>query len=117
MASDPLMLNIPDQLQTQRLLLCAPRFGDGKIICATVLASLAELKAWMLWATDTYSQDDAEQWCRRGAVRFLSREELSFLLFQGSHHVGNLSLFGINWKVPCCEIGYWLSTADPERAS
>lgn len=110
MANDPLMLDVPHELRTERLLLRAPWFGDGAMVCATVRASLAELKAWMPWATDAYGTNDAEQWCRRSAVKFLSREELAYLIFRGQEHIGNVSLFAFNWKVPACEIGYWLAT-------
>lgn len=110
MVDDPLMLDVPHELRTTRLLLRAPQFGDGAVVCATVRASLAELKAWMPWATDGYGPNDAEQWCRRSAVKFLSREELAYLMFLDQEHVGNVSLFAFNWKVPSCEIGYWLGT-------
>ncbi len=111
MSDDPLMLDVPHELRTERLLLRAPQFGDGAVVCATVRASLNELKAWMSWATDAYGPNDAEQWCRRNAVKFLSREHLAYLMFLGQEHVGNVSLFAFNWKVPACEIGYWLATS------
>jgi ribosomal-protein-serine acetyltransferase len=110
-ADDPLMRHVPFEMRTERLLLRAPRFEDGELVCATVRASLPELKAWMAWATDAYGPNDAEQWCRRSAVKFLSRAELAYLIFHGQEHVGNVSLFAFNWKVPACEIGYWLASS------
>lgn len=116
---DPLMLDVPVELRTPRLYLRAPRPGDGEQVCRTVRASLAELKAWMPWAMDGYAPQDAEQWCRRGAAQFLSREQLQYLLFLGPRHaehaehfdhVGNIGAFGFRWQVPCCEVGYWLAT-------
>lgn len=113
---DPLMLDVPTELRTRRLLLRVPRPGDGELVCRTVRASLAELKVWLPWATDAYGPRDAEQWCRRGAWQFLTREQLPYLLFldpgQGeqAEHVGNVGAFGFRWKVPYCEIGYWLAT-------
>jgi RimJ/RimL family protein N-acetyltransferase len=113
---DPLMLDVPAELRTQRLLLRVPRPGDGERVCRTVRASLDELKAWMPWATDGYGPRDAEQWCRRGAAQFLAREQLQYLLFLGpgagpGEHVGNVGVFAFRWQVPCCEVGYWLATA------
>ena len=107
---EPLMLDVPSELRTERLLLRAPRFGDGAMVCATVRRSLAELNAWMNWATDAYSPDDGERWCRGSAVKFLSREEAPYLIFRHTEHVGNLGLFRFDWKVPSCEIGYWQAT-------
>ena len=70
---DPMMLDVPPELRSGRLLL-RPRFGDGGTVCRTVLASMAEVKAWMPWATDAYGPRDAELWCRRSAIRFLARK-------------------------------------------
>jgi hypothetical protein len=57
---EPLMLDFPPEITTERLLLRAPRFGDGKRVCATVRSSLAELKPWMIWATDAYGPTEGE---------------------------------------------------------
>jgi RimJ/RimL family protein N-acetyltransferase len=108
---EPLLTDVPERIETPRLVLRVPRAGDGATILAAVLASLAELKVWMPWATDAYGLTDSESWCRRSAARFLAREELSYAMFvEGGEHVGNVSLFNIKWDVPRCEVGYWLAT-------
>jgi ribosomal-protein-serine acetyltransferase len=110
---NPLLLDIPAELHTTRLYLRTPRAGDGPLTCASVTESLAELKPWMPWATDDYSEQAAEEWCRRAAGNFLTREQLQFLIFlRGSEvHVGNVGAFRFEWGVPKCEIGYWLRTS------
>jgi len=66
----------------------------------------------MPWATDAYDEQGAEQWCRRAAAQFLSREQLAYAIFtKQGEHVGNVSAFKFNWTIPKCEIGYWLATA------
>jgi RimJ/RimL family protein N-acetyltransferase len=109
---NPILLDIPAEIATERLILRAPRQGGGAIILPAVRASLPELKKWMPWASDDYDLKNAEEWCRRNAAKFLSREELAFLIFskQGDH-LGSISAFRFDWNVPRCEIGYWLSTA------
>jgi ribosomal-protein-serine acetyltransferase len=110
--ANPLLLDIPEEIVTERLFLRAPRFGDGAVIFDTVRASLPELKKWMLWANDDYGVQTAEEWCRRNAIKFLSREELAFRVFsKEGEHLGSTSLFKFDWNVPSCEIGYWLATA------
>jgi RimJ/RimL family protein N-acetyltransferase len=108
----PLLLDVPQEIVTERLFLRAPRFGDGAMVLETVRASLPELKRWMPWASDGYALEDAEEWCRRNAGKFLSREEFQFLIFskQGDH-LGSVGVFRFEWSVPRCEIGYWLGTA------
>jgi RimJ/RimL family protein N-acetyltransferase len=113
----PLRLEIPAELITERLLLRCPRLGDGITMIDAVQASLPELRQWLPWATDDYNVHSAEDWCRRVAARFLTREEAPYLMFdrQTGRHVGGISCFAKGWSVPKFEIGYWLATADTGR--
>jgi RimJ/RimL family protein N-acetyltransferase len=110
---NPLLLNIPSELSSDRLVLRAPQAGDGTIVYPSARDSLPELKKWMPWAKDDYSETDAEEWCRKSAADFLSRKQLQFLMFSlaGAHHLGNIGAFDFKWEVPSCEIGYWLHSA------
>jgi ribosomal-protein-serine acetyltransferase len=108
---DPLLLDIPREIRTPRLILRVPA-GDGTIVLPTVLASLPELIPWMPWATDKYDLAAAESWCRKAAGGFILRKELHYLiLLAGDHtHVGALGLFAFDWLAKKGEIGYWLAT-------
>jgi len=105
------------ELNGERLTLRVPRAGDGAIVYPSARDSLAELKQWMPWATDAYNQQSGEEWCRKAAANFLSREQLQFLIFlqPDSRHIGNVGAFKFNWDIPSCEIGYWLHTAHTRR--
>jgi ribosomal-protein-serine acetyltransferase len=108
----PLRLEIPEQIITERLQLRCPRVGDGATMIDAVRASLPELKRWLAWATDDYDVNSAEDWCRRVAAKFLLREEAPYLLLDRttSHYLGGISCFSQGWSVPKFEIGYWLAT-------
>jgi RimJ/RimL family protein N-acetyltransferase len=109
---NPLLLDIPPEIMTDRLLLRAHSHGNGALVYPTVRQSLPELKKWMLWASDDYDPQTAEECCRRNVVKFLSREDLTFLiLLKNGVHIGSVSAFKFEWTVPHCEIGYWLATA------
>ena len=110
---NPLLLDIPCELTCRRLLLRTPRAGDGEVITPSVRESLAELKPWMPWATDDYSPQAGEEWCRKAAANFISRAQLQFLIFlkADNRHIGNIGAFNFVWEIPSCEIGYWLHTA------
>jgi RimJ/RimL family protein N-acetyltransferase len=114
---NPLLLEVPAQLTTARLLLRSPRAGDGAVVWPSVRDSLVELKRWMPWAKDDYAPHDAEQWCRASAAQFITRQQLQFLMFRSDslQHIGNIGLFRFNWDVPSCEIGYWLHAAHRKR--
>jgi ribosomal-protein-serine acetyltransferase len=114
---NPLLLDIPHELASERLRYRSPGAGDGAIVYPNVRASLEELKQWMPWATDDYSLEFAEEWCRKAAAAFLQRINLHYLILarDDGRHMGNIGTFQINWNVPRCEIGYWLATAETGR--
>jgi RimJ/RimL family protein N-acetyltransferase len=114
---DPLMIDVPSEILSERLMLRVPRAGDGKLVYLAVRNSLAELKPWMPWAHDDYGEEHAEHWCRKGAANFLSREQLQFLIFlrDSDIHIGTTGMPRLDWKVPRMEIGYWLRTSQTGR--
>lgn len=110
--SDPILLDIPDHFETQRLLVRAPRPGDGAVIHASVVDTLAELRAWpasMPWAQEEPRQSSSELFARRGAAGWLLRSDLPMLAFtrDGGEHVGNVGLHRFNWATRVFEIGWW----------
>lgn len=110
---NPMLLDFPDFLETERLLIRAPRPGDGAVVNASIVESYDELRAWMPWAIEPQSVEDTETVMRRAAASFIKREDLMLLLFRKSDglHVGSSGLHRIDWSVPRFEIGYWLRTS------
>lgn len=109
---NPLLLNIPETLQSQRLLLRVPHAGDGEMMNASISESMDELKLWLPWARETPSRDESETVARQMHAQFISREALTYHIFlrDSNDHIGLVDLHAINWDVPKFEIGYWLRT-------
>ncbi len=109
----PILLNFPDHFETDRLLIRAPRPGDGVVMREAIAESLEDLKPWMPFAQKLQSLDEIEANMRRGAARFLLREDLWLLLFNKSNGimVGSSGLHRIDWSVPRFEIGYWVRSS------
>jgi RimJ/RimL family protein N-acetyltransferase len=109
----PLLRDFPDHFETERLLIRAPRAGDGKTINEAVLESLEKLKPWLPWATKAPPVDETEEFVRRGAATFILREDLPMLIFRKEDgiYLGGIGLHRIHWDVPAFEIGYWLRTS------
>ncbi len=110
---DPLLIDVPERIETDRLLLRCPLPGDGAAHNAAVCESLAELKPWLPWAQAAPTLDESELQCRRMHTGFLQRESLVVFLFErrsdGSEGplLGGSGLHRIDWAVPRFEIGYW----------
>lgn len=109
----PLLLDLPDQFTTERLLIRVPRAGDGAAIHAAVMESLDALRPWMDWVHPIPTPLDSEVFARQGAAHFAARKEIPLLLFrrQDGLFVGGSGLHTINWRVPAVEIGYWVRSS------
>lgn len=109
---DPLLLDFPDAFESARLTIRAPRPGDGPMLHAAVLESIADLRrfpASMPWAIAEPSLASSEKYCREGHANFLARRDLPLLLLLRDTDtlVGGSGLHRIDWRVPRFEVGYW----------
>lgn len=111
--TQPILVDVPERLQTPRLVLRAPRPGDGAALNAAVLDSLDALRPWMPWAQTAPTLEASEAVAREAHGKFLLRSDLVFSLWlhdgQGreTQLVGGSGLHRIDWSVPRFEIGYW----------
>jgi RimJ/RimL family protein N-acetyltransferase len=108
----PILLDVPEQLITERMLLRIPRPGDSKFIWPAVVDSQKELAPWMPWAYPTAQEQGVEEFCRRAASNFVLRQQFHYSLYlQGTETcIGTCGIPRLNWNVPTFEIGYWLRT-------
>jgi RimJ/RimL family protein N-acetyltransferase len=111
--AQPTLPDFPDHFETERLLLRAPRSGDGEVVNAAIRESFEKLHRWMDWARQIPSVAESETHAREAAARFRTREELGLWLFRKTDgtFVGASGLHSIDWSVPRFEIGYWLRTS------
>jgi RimJ/RimL family protein N-acetyltransferase len=112
-AVNPVLLDIPDHLETARLHLRAPRPGDGAAVNEAIRESFPELHEWMPWAKEPPTVADSEEFVRRASASFQTRTDLPLLIFhkETGLFLGGTGLHRIHWDVPCFEIGYWVRTA------
>jgi RimJ/RimL family protein N-acetyltransferase len=108
----PILIEIPDAIETQRLVLRPPVPGRGAIVNHAIAESFHDLKAWMPWAQTMPTVEESEEYCRGAAARFLQRTDLSFQVFrkEDGEYVGGSGFHDIDWGVPRLEIGYWCRT-------
>lgn len=111
-AFNPVLLDIPDRIETERLLLRAPRPGDGAMVNASVLETLDDLRRYpasMPWAMEEQPVGTTEEYCRRGAANWIIRADFPMLALwrDGGEHAGNVGLHRFNWETRVFEIGWW----------
>ena len=108
--TDPLLLELPERIETERLVLRPPRPGDGPALNEAVLETIEALQRWMPWSRPTPTVAQSEAWCRNAAADFIARKHFALLLFSrdGAALVGSSGMKAVDWAVPRFEIGYWV---------
>ena len=118
---DPLLIDVPRRLVTERTILRRPLAGDGPLLNAAVIASLDELRPWMPWAKDAPTQDESEAYCRRMHAAYDLREDLVLFAFERLDDAAEGELIGaagwhrMDWALRKFEIGYWCRTGHGRR--
>ena len=112
---DPLLIDVPERLETERLILRCLQPGDGVVVNAGVCSSLDALRPFMPWAQTAPPLDESELMCRRAQAKFRLREDIVYAMFlreaggEGDY-IGGCGLHRIDWAVRRFEIGYWRKT-------
>jgi RimJ/RimL family protein N-acetyltransferase len=109
---DPLLLDIPDEIVTERLVIRAPRPGDGEAVLRAVSASVDNLRRFpesMGWALAEPSAEASECFCEQSRADFRARRDIPLTLWSRdlSVVVGGAGLHRPDWSVPKFEIGWW----------
>lgn len=110
----PLLRDLPQAIETERLLMRAPRVGDGVSVHEAVMESLEELLPYMDWAHTEQSVEHSEEFVRRASAQWILREEMPMFIFHKSDErmLGSMGLHSINWHIPKFEIGYWIRSSE-----
>ena len=109
---DPKMLDIPEEFESERLIIRAPRVRDAAQMIAAIEESLEELRPWMPWATGVPTLHEAKDNLRKARRKHLARKDfrLQFFLKGTDTLVGCGGMHRVDWSVPKVEIGYWART-------
>jgi len=110
--TDPLLIDLPVHIETERLILRPPQAGDGPMFHAAMVESLVELRRFLAslsWVAAEQSIDQAEAHCRNAQANFMARKDLPFLLLEkhSGELVGVAGLHRTEWSTPKTEVGYW----------
>lgn len=82
---NPLLLDIPLELETERLILRAPLLtGDGEVVNQAIQDSFTELKEWLSLFQQLPTVEETEILLRDAHINFLKRESFRFLIFDKS---------------------------------
>jgi ribosomal-protein-serine acetyltransferase len=109
---EPILLDIPEKIESARLLLRMPKPGDGKEVNQAIRDSAEELKPWLHFARKLPTIEQTEKDIREAHAKFLTREDLRFHIYlkENGSFLGSTGLYNIDWEIPKFEIAYWLTS-------
>jgi ribosomal-protein-serine acetyltransferase len=111
---NPIMLDFPEEIDSNRLIIRAPRWGDGKEVNEAVHESLGELEPWLPFARSKPTVEDTEAYVRKARLNFLERTDLVLHIYnkESKRFIGSSGLHRYDWYARRFEIGYWLRTSE-----
>ena len=114
---DPLLIQVPSTLETQRLFLRSFSSADAPVLHEALVESIQDLRAqlWFIpWVSEEQTLQSAEVRCRKAQASFLLRTDLPYLAFEktSGRLVASVGLHRTNWDLPKTEIGYWSRTGE-----
>ena len=95
----------------EELLLRPFRLSDSQQLYCAVKESLKELKPWMLWATDTYTELTAREYITIALARWEEHTFYAFAITRADEILGGCTLSSIHSIYHFCNLGYWVRTS------
>ena len=99
------------ELIDEELLLRPFRLDDAYHLYCAVRESLNDLKPWMSWASDTYSELTAREYITIARARWDERTFYAFAITRGEDFLGACTLSSIHPIYHFCNLGYWVRSS------
>jgi RimJ/RimL family protein N-acetyltransferase len=99
------------QLTEGDLLLRPFYLTDSEQLYCAVKESIKELKPWMSWATDEYSERTAREYITIARARWEEHTFYGFAITRGGDFLGACTLSSIHPIYHFCNLGYWVRTS------
>ncbi|HEX2993519.1 MAG TPA: GNAT family protein [Anaerolineales bacterium] len=93
------------------LLLRPFQLSDSTALYCAVHESLNELKPWMSWVTDGYTEMNAREYISIAQARWGEHTFFAFAITRGEEILGACTLSSIHPIYRFCNLGYWVRTA------
>lgn len=111
---NPLLIDIPVPIETDRLIIRPPRAGDGPAVSSAKKETRDDLRRWMAWAaSDDMEVDTTEAVMRRASANFIMRTDLMMMALERASGLPVVfsGLTRMDWHSRTFEIGYWARTS------
>ena len=106
----PIFFDMPELIETERLILRKPDVLDSPSLNEAVGETFEQLSVWMPWATEPVPLAATEEFIRTAIADFAARKAFIFCILEKAtgRMLGSMGYQGIDWTIPSFEIGYWI---------
>ena len=99
----------PHEVSTERLFLRSARAGDGVALREAIAISLDDFYPWLSFSTELSDLATMEHISQLAHDKFEAGEFYVWRVWDSDDVlVGSVDLHSFDYKVPSCEVGYWL---------
>ena len=98
------------QLMDADIVLRPFQIEDSVQLHQAMRESLQELKPWMSWATENYTELTAREYIAITRARWEERTLFAFAIMQNNELLGGCTLSSIHPIYHFCNVGYWVRT-------
>jgi RimJ/RimL family protein N-acetyltransferase len=113
--TNPILLNIPEIIKTNRLLLRIPKNGDGPKVHAAVMDGYDDYVRFLSWSKTPPTLENTEQDCRQHHADFIMRNGIRYLIMDKQTHevIGRVAFppFLTLWNIPQFGISYFIRSS------
>lgn len=109
---NPTTLDIPERIETKRLILQAPQAGFGEDLYAAILDGYDDYIRWLAWPKQAPSIEEVEADCRKHQAEFIARIFIRYLIIEKStgEIIGRTAFppQQLDWQIPQFGISYFI---------
>ncbi|MBX9804310.1 MAG: GNAT family N-acetyltransferase [Alphaproteobacteria bacterium] len=108
----PILIDLPETIETSRLILKMPRAGYGSEVHEAIIDGYEDYIKWLNWPTALPTLESVEEDCRKQHAEFITREFIRYVIFEKEtmRVVGRSAYpsFQTVWPIPQFGISYFI---------
>lgn len=108
-----ILIDLPETIETDRLILKMPKAGFGEKLHAAISDGYEDYIKWLNWPTTLPNVEAIEEECRRHMAEFILRDFIRYLIIDKTNNdvIGRCAFpsFQANWLIPQFGISYFIS--------
>jgi RimJ/RimL family protein N-acetyltransferase len=110
MIERPILLDVPDALTGERVIVRRFRDEDAEPMFAAIEDSRDHIRRFLPWSEYHRDARDTLEFIRRTRSDWVVRANFGMGIFrlEGGDFLGGAGLHPRNWRIPSFEIGYWI---------